>query len=298
MIKYMHIERLGNDEVEGILNGTVYIQPKIDGANGQVYFDFEGNLLYCASRKVILSEQNTNQGFWNYVFDNEELFYNYFEKHPYHILYGEWLVPHTLKTYRKDAWNKFYVFDVFNNYSGMFIPYEKYVEELKEFELPYIPVIASLYNAPEERAESYLEHNKFLIEDGKGVGEGIVIKNYDFINKYGRTVWAKLVRNEFKEEHYETFGYPEIEYAPIEMRIAHEFVTEGRLAKIREKIMVEKDTGWKSQYIPEYLGRIWYEIVQDEIWNILKKYKNPRINFRDLNRQVILRAKELDKETF
>ena len=26
--KYTHIERLGRDEVEGILNGTVYISPK------------------------------------------------------------------------------------------------------------------------------------------------------------------------------------------------------------------------------------------------------------------------------
>lgn len=27
--KYTHIERLGRDEVDGILNGTVYITPKL-----------------------------------------------------------------------------------------------------------------------------------------------------------------------------------------------------------------------------------------------------------------------------
>ena len=30
---YQHIEKLGRDEVEGILNGKCYIQPKIDGTN-------------------------------------------------------------------------------------------------------------------------------------------------------------------------------------------------------------------------------------------------------------------------
>ena len=26
--------------------------------------------------------------------------------------FGEWLVPHSLKTYREDAWRDFYIFDV------------------------------------------------------------------------------------------------------------------------------------------------------------------------------------------
>lgn len=62
--------------------------------------------------------------------------------------------------------------------------------------------------------------------------------------------------------------------------------------------MTEKETGWRNQYIPEYLGRVWFEIIQDEIWNILKKHKNPRIDFRALYKFVINRIKEIDKETF
>lgn len=31
--KYTHIERLGREEVDGILKGTVYITPKIDSTN-------------------------------------------------------------------------------------------------------------------------------------------------------------------------------------------------------------------------------------------------------------------------
>lgn len=298
MIKYMHVERLGNDEVDGILFGTVYIQPKLDGANGQIYYDGESGRIQCASRRQELDETRTNQGFWDYVDENAEVFQNYFNRHPFHVLYGEWLVSHTLKTYRADAWRRFYVFDIFDNASGMFIPYDKYVLDLTELHISHIPVIAKLYNPEERNVEKFLDTNKFLIEDGKGVGEGIVIKNYNFINKYGRPIWAKLVRNEFKEEHNLTMGYPEVDYVPLEIKITNEFVTEGRLSKIREKIMTEKETGWQSKYIPEYLGRVWFELIQDELWNILKKYKNPRIDFRNLSRCVILKIKELDKETF
>ena len=34
---YQHIERIDRKEVEGILNGTVHLQPKIDGTNAVVW---------------------------------------------------------------------------------------------------------------------------------------------------------------------------------------------------------------------------------------------------------------------
>ena len=299
MIKYIHIERLGTDEVDGILNGTVYIQPKLDGANGQIYFDTDG-IINCASRKQILSEEKTNQGFWNYISipENHKILLNYFDKHPYHILYGEWLVPHTLKTYRKDSWKKFYVFDVLDSYSGLFLNYDKYVEELKEFGIPFIPVIAKIYNAKEEDLLRFLDQNLYLIEDGKGTGEGIVIKNYDFVNKYGRTTWAKLVRNEFKEQHIVEMGYSESNLEPIELKIAREFVTDGRLNKIKHKILEEKETNWSSKYIMEYLERTYYDVITEESWTIIKKYKNPIINFNAFHKFIIQIIKETDKEIF
>ena len=51
-----------------------------------------------------------------------------------------------------------------------------------------------------------MEKNVFLIEDGKGAGEGIVIKNYDFRNRYNRNTFAKIVTSEFKEKHAKEMG--------------------------------------------------------------------------------------------
>jgi len=299
MIKYPHIERLGTDEVDGILNGTIYIMPKIDGTNGQIYLN-EYGALNCASRNKVLTYGNTNQGFFNHVFESDmlEKYTTYLTYHPHHVLYGEWLVPHTLKTYRKDAWRRFYIFDIFDNYSGMFIEYNKYMDNLREFGLAFIPIIGKVYNSNEDNIQQYLDRNTFLIEDGKGIGEGIVIKNYSFVNRYGRTTWAKLVRNEFKEQHIIAMGYPEDQLMPLELKIAIEFVTKGRLDKIKAKILTEKETGWSSKYIGEYLGRVWNEIIVDEMWNILKKYKNPKIDFKSFNQFVIQIVKEIDREVF
>ena len=41
-VKYMHLERYGNEEVDGIEQGTTYVFPKLDGTNAQVWVDGEG----------------------------------------------------------------------------------------------------------------------------------------------------------------------------------------------------------------------------------------------------------------
>ena len=295
MIKYQHVERIGNDEIDGLLVGKVYIQPKIDGSNGQVGID-ENGALYCASRNQVLTEEITNQGFWNHVQANAALYLAYLSQFPSHILYGEWLVPHSLKTYRDSAWRKFYVFDVWDGELHRYMPYDGYAPILEHCGIETIPVLAVVQNPTEEKLLQFVQANTYLIEDGKGCGEGIVLKNYDFVNRYGRTVWGKVVRNEFKEENRKAFGYPEIAMASVESRIAEQFVTLGRLEKVKAKM--QEDAPWSSRRIPEYLSRVWYEVITEEMWNILKAHKIPPIDFKVLNRMVIARIKELDRETF
>ena len=42
--KYQHICKLNDSETEGILNGTVYIFPKLDGSNATMYLNDNGEL--------------------------------------------------------------------------------------------------------------------------------------------------------------------------------------------------------------------------------------------------------------
>jgi hypothetical protein len=297
--KYQHIERFGTDEVQGIEIGLNYIFPKIDGTNGSVWTNDKEDIS-AGSRTREVSLESDNAGFYAYIKDNENIF-NYLKKHPTHRLYGEWLVPHSLKTYREDAWRKFYIFDICIDKTEdeiEYIPYEIYKPLLDEFNLDYIPPIGIIKNGSYEYFIEALNKNGFLIQDGKGVGEGIVVKNYDFYNKYHRQTWAKLVTNEFKEKNHKEMGAPLIEAQKmIEENIINEYCTIDFINKEYAKIVNEKQ-GWKSEYIPMLLGKVYYELVNEEIWNAVKRFKYPTINFKTLNVMAINKIKQVKSDIF
>ena len=127
--KYQHIQKFGNTEVNGINQGTCYIFYKIDGTNGCV-FGKEGNLeLGFGSRNRELSDnsaESDNQRFVALMKSPEyQSVYNdllrLIQENPDFIVYGEWLIPSTLKTYKDDAWRHFYVFDILNTKCGQLL---------------------------------------------------------------------------------------------------------------------------------------------------------------------------------
>lgn len=93
-------------------------------------------------------------------------------------------------------------------------------------------------------------------------------------------------------------GCPEIknEYI-IEEKIIREFCTEAFIEKEYAKIVNEKE-GWSSKYIPELFGRVWYEFITEESWNIIKKYKNPTINYKLLHNLMIGKIKDIKQDIF
>lgn len=297
--KYQHLERFGNDEVEGIELGKLYIFPKLDGTNAQVWLDDEGNIK-AGSRNRELTLEKDNAGFYKFVLENENI-KKYLEKHPTHRLYGEFLVPHSLKTYREDAWRRFYIFDVCldkEDGSVEYIPYDIYKPLVEEFGLDYIPPIVTMTNGSYEYFIRTLDNNTFMIQDGKGVGEGIVIKNYDYYNKYKRQIWAKIVTNEFKEIHKREMGVNNIKTEKvIEQEIVDNYCTAAFIEKEYSKILNE--TGeWDNRKIPMLLGRVFSELVKEETWNIIKKYKNTTINYKTLNALVINKIKTVKSDIF
>jgi len=284
--KYMHIERLGTDEVDGILDGKCYVFPKIDGTNASVWWD--GETVMAGSRNRELSPGSDNAGFCAWAINQQNL-YDFLSQNQKMTLYGEWLVPHSLRTYRDDTWRNFYVFDIFDHRDGKFVPYDEYAPVLDDFGIQYIPLMETVTNATDEHLLMLMKRNTYLLQDGKGFGEGIVIKRYDFVNRYGRTKWAKLVSNEFKEEKGKVWDLGDVNMLTLEIKIAQEYVTTGRADKLLEKM---RETGQlTSKRIPEYLGRMQHEIINDEMWNIIKKHKQPKIDFRRLNRAITQQAK-------
>jgi hypothetical protein len=296
--KYQHIERFGTEEVEGIEIGMCHVFPKIDGTNSSVWLN--DGVLCAGSRNRALTLEADNAGFMDWA-AHSDLIFGYLQKHPEHRLFGEWLVPHSLKTYRDDAWRNFYVFDVCLDGEGdglEYIPYHIYQPMLEEFGISYIPPLAIIKNADYEGLLAILQQNGYLVKDGMGIGEGIVIKNYDFYNKYKRQTWAKIVTNEFKEKHFMAMGAPIMEGAKMpEERIVDDYVTAAFVEKEYAKIVTEKE-GWRSQYIPMLLGRVFSELVKEEMWNIIKEMKSPTINFKTLNVLITNKIKAVKADLF
>lgn len=293
-VKYQSVERLGTTEVDGIMEGECYIFPKIDGTNATVWRDLDGNI--CAgSRNRALTLDADNAGFFSWASQDTSIS-NFFILHPRKRLFGEWLVPHSLKTYRDDAWRKFYVFDVFDDETGRYVHYEDYRVWLDAFNIQYIPPIFKVERPTEERIYSALEMNDFLVRDGEGKGEGVVVKNYGFQNRFGRTVWAKVVTSEFKAKHTKALGVREVkEKARIEDSIAAEFVTHALVEKTFAKISQD---GWTSKKIPQLLNTVYYDIVNEDMWEIVKKYKTPSIDFKALQHAVFGHVKVYKPELF
>ena len=84
----------------------------------------------------------------------------------------------------------------------------------------------------------------------------------------------------------------------IEARIADKFVTQHLVDKVHAKILNETGDGWHSRLIPRLLHTVYYDLITEEMWEILKQFKNPTINFKLLNGYVTARIKELRKDVF
>jgi hypothetical protein len=276
-LKYQHIKRFGTNEVQDIEFGECYVFPKIDGTNASLWLGDDGKL--CAgSRNRELSLDNDNAGFMAWAVNSPEI-KQFFLDNPSCRLYGEWLVPHSLKTYRSDVWRRFYVFDVMRD--DKYIPYNEYVDSLKDCYIDYIMPIAILRNGTYEQFIDQLAKNVFLIEDGKGAGKGIVIKRYDYKNKFGCTTWAKIVTSEFKEKHAKKMGGPVIQGRKmVEEEICDKYVTTALVEK--EFAKIENECGWSSKMIPRLLNVVFYSLVKEDSWEFLKKHKFPVVDFQRL----------------
>ena len=283
---YQHIEKLGSSEVEGILNGTCYLTYKIDGTNGCIFLKDDGTIGF-GSRRRELSLDNDNASFMSAIVNNPLLYHElklFFELKPDIIIYGEWLVPGTLKTYNKDAWRKFYVFDMYDTTTNKYIPYEEMKCLIRNnfAVLDVIPLLAKLENPTQEDIEKLLDRTgEYLVTSG--LGEGIVIRRFDFVNKYGRTTWAKMLTEDFKNKKNKvrSENKDNKEEFPTEHEIITKFLTPEHIQKEYNKL-IEIKGDWSSKYIFELLNRVFTEFFKDNWEIILKKFHMPTINFRVL----------------
>lgn len=289
--KYMHIERFGKSKkIEGIERGTCYIFPKIDGSNASVWS--EKGVICVGSRNEVCSEKHNGKGLYQAVKNDKEIEKLLLDNSKLR-LYGEYLIPHTLKEYNKESWGKFYIFDVameLDNGEETLLSYDVYSLMLEKYAVSYIKPMEILNYPTTSDFARLLESNKYLLDSSDVIGEGIIIKNYNYISRQTKKqLFAKIVREEFIAEHHN------LEYdekmgtyisKTVEEKIADEYFTDSFIEKeIVKAIDILFGGEFKKEdrkRIPEIFDFVFLAFVEEDMRNVIEQYKKPDISFLKL----------------
>lgn len=281
--KYQHLERKGTVSVHGIENGVCHIFPKLDGTNGSIWRDSSG-AIKTGSRNRELTEEKDNAGFCAYVNANLKKFQSFFIKNPDVRLYGEWLVPHTIKTYKENAWRKFYIFDVLKGENYM--TYDEYRPLLETHQLDYIPLLKTMDHPTGEQLKKLTKNNRFLIEEKDSIGEGLVLKRYGYVNRFERTQWAKIISREF--DQIKNPKLKRTEYI-FEHKMMNKCLTESFIDKCFAKMTLDEE--WNPKRTGKFLMYVYEEFIIEELTNFVIKENNAKLDFRALRKIVFDKAR-------
>ena len=274
LTNYQHVERLGTDETDGLLNGWVEVQPKLDGVNLTVAYDQERGLVVASRTQVVSIGGNPPVGFKGaveYVMAHDGI--TTYCQDTGAILRGEWLVKHGT-SYDKEALNRFYVFDVEMG-GNYYLPYDTYAPELAALRVAYVPRLARLHCPTLEDVATLLPGGEL----GAPQREGIVCKRYGFVNQYGRTVWGKLV--------VEKPVRVRPERGPTEQEDAFAgLATDAFIRKIIALVAEGRGEPPNIRHMGEVIGRAWHDLVQEEMWHFIHKGKVGPFDFRAAERAV------------
>lgn len=268
---YPKIHRLGKEETDGILDNELIVQEKVDGANCSI-FELDGKVR-CGTRTRMLPEDDSFNGFQEAVRANFQLAM-FFSREPNKILYGEWLVKHTI-TYNEEAYRKIYLFDIYDTVKDEWSTQDE-VREWAEFLNLEYPHIFATGKLTEEQIQEYV--GKSMIAPA---GEGVVLKAQGFVNKFGDHCYAKVVHQKFKESNAIVFGgnnkHSETYW---EMYVVNKYCTTGRVRKIMQKLQSETERRLDMEHTSQIAGTCYHDLITEEIWEIVKKV--PALDFKRL----------------
>ena len=270
MKKYMDVVRLGHKTTVGVLNegDHIVIQEKLDGANAS--FKREGNDIIAFSRNTQLSPENNLRGFyeWTQTLDATNLLEGV-------IYFGEWLVKHKLD-YGNNM-NQFYLFDIYNEYSQDYEKFSIVKFESVRLNLNLIPVFYEGEYKSFEHLESFIGKTEL----GVNAGEGIVVKNVHYQDRYGKQLFVKLVSDSFREVQKQK-APKDPNFTSEEQVAVRSVLTKARVEKmiyklVDENVLDEKFGIEDMGTILKQLGNRLYDDIVKEEYEIIKNFEEREV---------------------
>ena len=233
----------------------IQITTKIDGANASIAWDETTGKLEVFSRTNLLNQPGALRGFYDYVKTEVEPKLD-LSRHPDLVIFGEWLVKHTVD-YENKCYNKWYVYDIWDKRLNRYISQDIVRGFCREYGLEYTE---ELYFGP----FISWEHCRSFLNKSKAYGpeqEGIVVKNQDKLLKNDNIApaYLKIVNEKFKESQHSKKekkpSDPEAEAVKQKAaELAASIVTEARVRKLILKLVDEGKL--PSELQPKDMGAV------------------------------------------
>ena len=285
MEKYSKIKRLGhtdNEELFDYPSDKIYITEKLDGANGRMWV--KDNKLYFGSRNVNgIDSDGQFSKFVKYlksIVKPEDLDQDY-------IYIGEFMKKHTL-SYPDDITPVIF-YDILYKDNGTPIDYNIAIKEFERLGLEYIkPLYEGKLSEVKNDLDKYLNESEY--RDGKP--EGIVIKNYERTNRFGRPLFAKEVNEDFKEKHKASFkddgGKKRSKIFNQMIYLRDKYITKARIKKQIFRLRDEKGREINRSLMNCLIPLVIEDALEEEITTIYNDTKINVIDFKVLQQHKVV----------
>ena len=283
--KYPKIERLGSDENKDILlfdEDIVVVEEKVDGGNGAFWLSEDGTVFEQSRNRNLITDEDEKtfckqRGFLREKLKEKEL-------NPDYIYYLEWMQRHTICYITAPDVIGFDIMlkHSMNNETGLFLGRETKEKEFERLGIENIPLLfhGTVKELKKKEIETLIVKSKYY----DGLVEGIVIKNYVRKNFYGRQLFAKLVRGEFKECNKAVFGNVRNKNSDT-ARIYEEYFTIARIKKMMNYLTIEEGLPLELSLMAHLPTRVIKDVLKEEFSGIYEKYKF--IDFKELKNRVM-----------
>jgi len=293
MEKYHKIKRIGDLENKDIFadrNDIITVQEKMDGANMRIFITQEGKLIF-GSRNLEIDEtvedhEKRNSNFLraiNYI--KEKVKDKDLTEYAGLTLYGENMVKHTMQ-YDWDNIPPFLGFDI-KDREGKYMhpaPVEDIYTELGLEMVPHIEMMKAGYITIFD--EDTVPVSKYAPKSNpKQQAEGVVYKNYD------KQIFAKYVRDAFKEANSATFGgSPKYNKQgdTDNSEFIFKYCTNARIEKLIFKA-VDEGADLDMKLMGRLIKETYLDIIEEEWREILTS--NWKLDFKNIRRSIAPRVR-------
>ena len=283
-IKYFKIKQLGHkDNLLIFANGhdDIVLEEKIDGSNFR--FMIKDKKLILGSRTQELNENRQEEKNWKRCCDFIKKTVKPYKKYEGLIFYGELCRRHTVG-YDFEKMPPFLGFDIYDVKNKKFLDYTLAKDIFMHMGIDFVPII-KVVKAGEVAAFTDDDVPKSMYYEGKA--EGVVLKNYS------AQIFAKHVREEFKEDNKKAFGgTPKYEETDSGLLMAR-YCTNARIEKIVYKL--EQDGHCIQMEMMKLLPKLVYEDIIEEEWRSML-FGHYKIDCRKMKRIVCKRCAAVLKQ--